>query len=1262
MGIQIKDLVTAKVTNAEHADEASKVEWTNVSNRPELAKVATSGSYNDLTNLPSHLPLSGGTLTGKLSIQVAGWNGQLALTRPSNGSNWGPAISFYDENGGRGALMMENNKLFVSDVGGTTSLRKEVSLVGHTHTKDSISDFAHTHEYLPLIGGTLANTSTASNTPLTVKGTASSNDVWIAYHNNNGFLASIGVDSSRNFRFYNGTSYKVWHEGNDGAGSGLDADKLDGYDANSFAFAAHEHDAFTGASSSADGTAGFVPAPTAGQQSYYLKGNGTWASVSNTIPSAYCSTAANTAAKTASCSGYVLTNNSYTHIIFTKANTSKTALTLNINSKGAKAIYINGAASSTSNYTLPAGTYIAYYTDSKYYINTDGTIPGTIEKSLNSNKLENKTAAEVAALSNTAGTTEKASTKLFLTGATAQGSAQTTYSNAKCYIGTNNCLYSNNKQVSTTDHTHSYLSTTLNNIEFNTTGSLPQYGGFIDFHYHKKDTSDSDKVKPTDANGNFVSTTPDYTSRIIEDAPGQISVNNAKFKIDANGKTNVTANFFHGLADNAIDADKLDGKHASDFAASGHTHDDRIFVTLVPTGTAIPANADLKTTEYLKVGRYYCSATANACTLKNCPVDQAFMMEVYSPLSTTLDTETTAKWVYRLRKITHYYTGVQYWQYVGSSSTPGEFSYGGWYALPQVAVTLDSSDTNGSSLAKGNATKPVYIDSSGRFVECNSYPAIPTSLPANGGNADTVDNKHAADFALVGHSTPVFTGATSSADGTGGHVPTPGAGKHNSFLAGDGTWKTLGLRNSSTPGKFYLQLNGTDTYNVTVKLPSDPIFAGSDAGWVPGGSGGDSSLCLRGDGTWGPVGTVGGGSTAGDGDTKNTTGSTNSTSKLFIVGAPSQATNPITYSNVNCYVQDGSLYANALYSNGTAVSTSGHTHSFSNITAGTATIGDATNSIILRSTESWRGGLYYHSAGDESMVFANVNNRSGWIFGYADPQARPNWQEFDGTTRVVPSMQIRNQCVTINKFMGNKGAAHTWSYNLDVGGSANATTLYENGTQVSVKGHTHSYSNGTAASNGAHSHSLSGSMGSAGAHTHTVTGTVASNGAHTHTVTGTVASNGAHTHTVTGTVASNGAHTHTVTGTVASNGAHTHTVTGSANSNGAHTHTVTGTVASNGAHTHTVTAAGTGTIYGTLGGTCLTICVTFAGTEVTSSEVAAHGHTFSNGSAASNGAHDHTFSNGSAASAGGHTHGLSSVTAASAGAHTHTVSGTTAGA
>lgn len=98
----------------------------------------------------------------------------------------------------------------------------------------------------------------------------------------------------------------------------------------------------------------------------------------NTIPSAYCSTAAGTAAKTASCSGYALLSNSYIQVIITATNTAASALTLNINGKGAKPIYINGAVSSAQNYTLYAGSYFVYYNGTNYYFRTDGKLHGSI--------------------------------------------------------------------------------------------------------------------------------------------------------------------------------------------------------------------------------------------------------------------------------------------------------------------------------------------------------------------------------------------------------------------------------------------------------------------------------------------------------------------------------------------------------------------------------------------------------------------------------------------------------------------------------------------------------------------------------------------------------------------------------------------------------------------------------------------------------------------------------------------------------------------
>lgn len=107
--------------------------------------------------------------------------------------------------------------------------------------------------------------------------------------------------------------------------------------------------------------------------SQYVDGN------SNTVPAVYIGTAAATAAKVgtltaASWSG--LTGSRYAFVDNHYDNTYNGAITLNVNSQGAKPIYINGAPSSSSNKTLPRGTYIAYYDGTNWYFNTDGSIPG----------------------------------------------------------------------------------------------------------------------------------------------------------------------------------------------------------------------------------------------------------------------------------------------------------------------------------------------------------------------------------------------------------------------------------------------------------------------------------------------------------------------------------------------------------------------------------------------------------------------------------------------------------------------------------------------------------------------------------------------------------------------------------------------------------------------------------------------------------------------------------------------------------------------
>lgn len=109
---------------------------------------------------------------------------------------------------------------------------------------------------------------------------------------------------------------------------------------------------------------------------------GCWKAVdfynSDTRPQAQCNTAAATAAKVADMTYFTATDKSYLMVNIRYANTSASKITLNVNSTGAKDIYINGAVSSATNYTLPAGSYLVYYSNSKYYFRTDGKITGDI--------------------------------------------------------------------------------------------------------------------------------------------------------------------------------------------------------------------------------------------------------------------------------------------------------------------------------------------------------------------------------------------------------------------------------------------------------------------------------------------------------------------------------------------------------------------------------------------------------------------------------------------------------------------------------------------------------------------------------------------------------------------------------------------------------------------------------------------------------------------------------------------------------------------
>ena len=176
-----------------------------------------------------------------------------------------------------------------------------------------------------------------------------------------------------------------------------------------------------------------------------------------------------------------------------------------------------------------------------------------------------------------------------------------------------------------------------------------------------------------------------------------------------------------------------------------------------------------------------------------------------------------------------------------------------------------------------------------------------------------------------------MTGATSSAAGAHGLVPAPAKGDQTKFLRGDGTWVvptdtkyTHPSYTARTSGFYKVTVDATGHVSAVTAVSKSDITAlgipGSDTnttysdmtgatssaagahGLVPAPAAGKQSSFLRGDGTW-----------AVPTNTKNTAGSTDSSDKLFLIGAASQAANPQTYSHDTAYVgTDGHLYSNSI--------------------------------------------------------------------------------------------------------------------------------------------------------------------------------------------------------------------------------------------------------------------------------------------------------------------------------------------------------------
>lgn len=100
----------------------------------------------------------------------------------------------------------------------------------------------------------------------------------------------------------------------------------------------------------------------------------------------------------------------------------------------------------------------------------------------------------------------------------------------------------------------------------------------------------------------------------------------------------------------------------------------------------------------------------------------------------------------------------------------------------------------------GNRNQPVYINSAGEVVAANSYP---TTLPANGGNADTVDGEHASNFSYTHQTSFDFSKGKSGRIVTFDQSDTD-YGWINGFASTHGNYLTSVLFNAHRTSNWYV--------------------------------------------------------------------------------------------------------------------------------------------------------------------------------------------------------------------------------------------------------------------------------------------------------------------------------------------------------------------------------------------------------------------------------------------------------------------------